>query len=343
MTEYKNLEIRLRAEHAEAESLRQIAAAISASLNMNETVSRILEETRRIIAYETGTVQLLHNNELEIIGGAGFRDKKMVMNLRFPYPEEGSLSTRAIDTKQPVFSNDVALDFPRFIQPDKSNPVHSWIGIPLIRYGEVIGLMALDSTKRGAYSRHDVELAEVIAVHVATALENARLHERAYQMAMEDALTKAGSRYRFQIEGRIMIETARRSRQNVSLIMFDIDHFKKINDKYGHLAGDKALKKIAAAAMNELRSVDMLARYGGEEFVIILPETKGEAALTVFERINNSLSRINYDDIPEKITVSAGIYSGTPESHETLENYVSKADDALYFSKKNGRNRVTLA
>ncbi len=342
VTEYKEIEIRLRANHAEAESMRQIAAAISASLNMNETVSRILEETQRVIAYDTGTVQLLHKNELEVIGGVGFSNKNAVMNLKFPYPEEGSLSTKAINSKQPVFSNDVTVDFPRFVQPDPEHPVCSWIGIPLIRYGEVIGLMALDSASRGAYSPHDVKLAEVIAVHVATALENARLHERAYQMAMGDALTKIGSRYRFQIEGRIMVETARRSKQSLSMIMFDIDHFKKVNDTYGHIAGDEVLKKMAEVAAGELRTVDLFARYGGEEFVIILPETESKAALTVFNRINKRIAELSYETVPEAVTVSAGIYSAVPEGSDTLESFVIKADEAMYLSKNNGRNRVTL-
>ncbi len=289
VTEYKEIERELRdtveivqREHSEAESLRQIAAAISSSLNMNETVNRILEEIKRVIPYDMGTVQLLNRNELEIIGGAGFKDLEKIMELSFPYPREGSLSTRAIDSKQPVISNDISIDFPQFTQPDAEHPVCSWIGIPLIRYGEVIGLMALDSFRKNAYRDHHVELAGVTAVHVAIAIENARLHEQAYQMAMEDALTGAGSRYRFRIEGRIMLETARRSEYSIAAIMFDIDHFKKVNDKYGHQSGDEVLKLISGAVKQELRAVDLFARYGGEEFVIILPEADEKAALAVF-------------------------------------------------------------
>lgn len=349
VTEYKKIEKELRdtveivqRERSDAESLRQIAAAISCSLNMNETVSRILEEIKKVIPYDRGTVQLLNNGQLEIIGGAGFKNLDKVMELRFPYPEEGSLSTLAIDSRQPVISNDIAIDFPRFRQPDIEHPVCSWIGIPLIRYGEVIGLMALDSLHKDAYQAHHVELAGVTAVHVAIAIENARLHEQAYQMAMEDALTGAGSRYRFQIEGRIMFETARRAEYSIAVIMFDIDHFKKVNDNYGHQAGDDVLKLLSAVVIEELRAVDLFARYGGEEFVIILPGADEKAALAVYNRINTRFASIDYPGIEDEITVSAGIFSAVPERVDTLEKFVERADKTLYYSKEHGRNRTTL-
>ncbi|MBI9108977.1 MAG: GGDEF domain-containing protein [Spirochaetales bacterium] len=216
------------------------------------------------------------------------------------------------------------------------------MGIPLIHYGDVIGIMALDSLKPGAYRQYHIELAQVIAVHVVIALENARLHEKAYKMAMEDALTKIGSRYRFQMEGRIMFETARRAKSSISFIIFDIDHFKKVNDNYGHLSGDSVLQMMAKAVSEEVRIIDLFARYGGEEFVVILPETEDSAALTVFKRINNKLAGINYPRIKERVTVSAGVFSGIPEKDDSMETFVSRADEALYFSKNNGRNRITL-
>ncbi|MBI9108978.1 MAG: PAS domain-containing protein [Spirochaetales bacterium] len=132
VTEYENVERKLRdtlevvqREHEQAESLRQIAAAISSSLNMGETVDRILEETKRVIPYDMGTVQLLRRNELEVIGGVGFSNKEEILKMRFPYPEEGSLSTTIVTLSSlffPMMSQQIFPDLHRRIQIKRCAP-----------------------------------------------------------------------------------------------------------------------------------------------------------------------------------------------------------------------------
>jgi diguanylate cyclase (GGDEF)-like protein len=160
-------------------------------------------------------------------------------------------------------------------------------------------------------------------------------------MAMFDSLTGVGSRHRFQIEGRLLYETAFRSRHPLSVMMMDIDHFKPVNDTYGHDAGDAILRRCAQEWAKELRTTDLLARYGGEEFVILLPETSLASTLLLAERMRERTAQILHPEIKSTITVSIGVSSRIPNSGSNLDSLVLEADTALYESKRSGRNRVT--
>ena len=335
----KTIERRLRRQNEELETLREVAQVLNASLNLEETIERIFEQTQRIIPFDTATVQLLDQGQLRVIGGYGFRDIAPIMQLRFPYPEEGSLSTVAIDSRRPIMSLDVHRDFPAFVQPDNEPAVHSWIGIPLVRHSEVIGLLAADATRRSAYEANHLSLAETIADHVAVALENARLHNETFRMAMSDDLTGVGSRRRFELEGRLLLENAQRNHQPISVLMIDIDHFKTVNDTWGHPVGDVILRRIADNSAATLRSSDVLARYGGEEFVILLPNTSSAEAAVTAERIRSTIAALENPEIERPVTVSVGLASTVPDGQLTLEEIVQRADRALYQAKDAGRDR----
>ncbi|SFP94424.1 GGDEF domain-containing protein, partial [Hydrogenimonas thermophila] len=130
----------------------------------------------------------------------------------------------------------------------------------------------------------------------------------------------------------------------LSLVIFDIDFFKKINDKYGHLAGDKVLKAFASLLMHRMRESDIVVRYGGEEFIAILPETDIKRAFVVIESIRKLVEdmKISIENNKEiSITISAGIAEYNRK--ETLDQLIKRADDALYLAKDRGRNRVEMA
>ena len=219
----------------------------------------------------------------------------------------------------------------------------SWLGIPLIRHDEVFGLMALDSYRENIYTEEHRRLAGTVGVHIAVALENARLHDETYEMAMSDTLTGAGSRRRFQVEGRLLYETAQRDGSSVCALMLDIDHFKTVNDQFGHDVGDVILKRIAAACMDELRGSDLFARYGGEEFVIMLPGSDDRDGRNLGERITDTIRNLYHAEIDRPVTISIGVACETPARGNTLDTLVHRADTALYEAKTNGRDRVVVA
>jgi two-component system cell cycle response regulator len=143
------------------------------------------------------------------------------------------------------------------------------------------------------------------------------------------------------------LERARRYSLDLALLIVDLDHFKTVNDSYGHLVGDEVLRGVSAMLQREARAVDVVARYGGEEFVVILPETAAEGAIALAERIRERVC--NSPPIPGgeygwlRVTVSIGVAT-VPTSHaNSPEELISLADQALYRAKAGGRNRVCVA
>lgn len=158
--------------------------------------------------------------------------------------------------------------------------------------------------------------------------------------ANTDSLTGLyNHKYSFNRIGEEIERHRRYGSKTFSIIMFDIDHFKKINDTYGHLKGDDILISCAGLIVNNLRNIDISGRYGGEEFVVILPETELESCFIVADRIRTAIYKTNFK-IPEKVTISGGVaeYNG----NSTVEELIKEADGKLYRAKKNGRNQVVL-
>jgi diguanylate cyclase (GGDEF)-like protein len=136
---------------------------------------------------------------------------------------------------------------------------------------------------------------------------------------------------------------ARRTNRPFSLLMFDIDHFKKINDHYGHPVGDQILRALSEQCRANSRSVDVVCRYGGEEFVIFLPETNSEVAQIVAERLRHTVMETSFptDAGPLKITISIG--AAQANERDVLKTLIERADSALYAAKRTGRNRVVVS
>ncbi len=348
ITELKEAESRLirsiqrEQDHCEElELLRQMAASISTSLDINETVQRILDETYRIIPYETASLQLRKGDVLQIIGASGFKDNEHHINKKYPLNAGSTLNAKSINDRAPVMTGDVSEDFPDFLQPDDGTVISSWLGIPLIVRGEVLGLMTLDDSRKDYFTEHDLQLARIIGDHIAIALENALFHEKAYRMAIEDSLTGVGNRHRMQLEGRLLFETAARAEEAISVAILDIDHFKDVNDNFGHDKGDIILKRIAGLCSAELRITDLLVRFGGEEFLIIFPKTDSSEAFTVCERIRKCIASQEHPELDRKVTISIGLYSSVPGNSGAMGSFIAQADKALYHSKTEGRNRTT--
>ena len=163
----------------------------------------------------------------------------------------------------------------------------------------------------------------------------------AEERARKDELTGLCNRREFFDQGRRALKQALRSKQPVSVIMMDIDHFKNINDNYGHSTGDKALQVIAKLLISTVREIDIVARIGGEEFAFVLLETGLDEAIKLTERLRLKIANtiVVRKEVPVKLTASFGVCS-CPVINETLETTLSKADEALYIAKKNGRNRI---
>ena len=164
------------------------------------------------------------------------------------------------------------------------------------------------------------------------------------ESAITDALTGMYNRHYLYEIAEKTIAQAKRLKYPLSLAIFDIDFFKKINDKYGHLAGDGVLKSFASLLMDRVRESDIVVRYGGEEFIAILPETDMKRAFVAIEAIRKMVETMEIsieEDTVISITISIGI--AEYNYNETLDQLIKRADEALYLAKKRGRNRVEMA
>jgi diguanylate cyclase (GGDEF)-like protein len=177
------------------------------------------------------------------------------------------------------------------------------------------------------------------AVHAALTINNAHLQAEVARLASSDALT--GLANRRQLDFALGREVARTVRTNepLSVALIDIDHFKDINDTFGHVAGDEVLREVAGALARSVRDVDLVARYGGEEFAIVLPNCASAGALVVVERVRAAVASVGG---AAKVTVSAGIATAAGEGTQG-DSLIAAADEALYESKRAGRDRATLA
>lgn len=176
---------------------------------------------------------------------------------------------------------------------------------------------------------------------IALYLKQRSVNEIIYRQAITDELTQIHNRRSIFVILKQEIERSKRHDRALSIVCFDIDHFKKINDTFGHQVGDKVLTLVTALASDALRSEDSIGRIGGEEYLIVLPETNVESALLVAERLRLVIAQYDYSDIAENlaVTISLGVTQYEGEG-DRLEALYQRSDDALYSAKDGGRNQV---
>lgn len=218
---------------------------------------------------------------------------------------------------------------------------HHSISYSLSHEGEHLGELVFRRNQR--FSEQEQGNLESLLATLLYPMRNTLLYRAATQSALRDPLTDTGNRIAMDQTLQREIELSRRHLQPLSLLMLDIDHFKRINDTHGHSAGDDVLKAVAASIKNQLRNVDMVFRFGGEEFLILLSNTSREAAALVGERLRFAAQAEEYiaDGRSIELTISLGCSTLLPG--ESAESLVRRADNALYVAKREGRNRLTMA
>ncbi|WP_182482124.1 sensor domain-containing diguanylate cyclase [Henriciella barbarensis] len=253
-------------------------------------------------------------------------------------PVQDTFCRRTINMEGPLVVEDAA-QHPNF----KNNPyvtaengVRFYAGIPLkTKNGFSVGtLCAVDSEPR-VLREGDLQLLEDLATIV---VEQMELREQ----AMTDDLTGALSRRAFRSEGSRLAALASRHRHPLPVICFDLDHFKAINDTFGHSAGDEVLRTISQTVQKRMRRSDVFARLGGEEFAVLLPETERRGGVEVAEALRRDISALRFDFGGKSVNVTAsfGLASFDGQIND-LDTLLQRADAALYQSKKDGRNRIT--
>jgi len=321
--------------------LYSIGKAMNYISDLKNLLQYILSQAIDITSAEKGSIMLynLETDRLNIRVLAGLEDteyQEKVNNneirCRSFKPGEG-IAGRVFMTSKPMIVNNIRED-DLFINSETSY-VHSIACIPMIVYSDVIGVINVTNKKNGKeFTEEDVEMLKAVADQAAVAVNKAQL----WDMAVTDSLTGLYVRRYFMVKLQEEIHRAERYGKRLSVIMADLDRFKKINDTYGHDAGDRALKTISQFLQKNIRDVDAIARYGGEEFVMLIPDADKEAAYCLAQRLREELAKVKFEDLPP-ITISLGIAT-FPSDSTDIEELIKKADAAMYEAKQKGRNRV---
>jgi diguanylate cyclase (GGDEF)-like protein len=217
--------------------------------------------------------------------------------------------------------------------------------VPLFVRNRVMGSLQLFGERTDSFSREDAQLLWILSLVAESMLARDYSNETLLRFAFTDFLT--GLKTRGYFEQQLEMELARSERRGtpVAVLMIDIDHFKRLNDAYGHHAGDLVLRDVAAILTHDLREIDIASRYGGEEFILLLPETDLQGAKLVAQRLRTAVEQASFfteaGANPEHVTISIGV-ALFPEEARFKRDLLEAADAALYEAKDQGRNRVVL-
>jgi diguanylate cyclase (GGDEF)-like protein/PAS domain S-box-containing protein len=320
--------------------LHVVSQGIAATLDEKEILQRASDALVDHFGYDwAGAGMLVGEDELEAVAMAGAAEHGIRLGYRQKL-DQGIIGHVA-QTRLAYLANDVSRD-PFYYHPGGAVP-GSALALPLIREGKLLGVLYMESSRPGAFGEQEVQVFETLSSQVATAIENARLYAGMQRLAITDALTGLYNLRGLNELGRREIERARRFRRPLAAIMFDIDHFKSVNDAFSHAAGNQVLAGLAERSRAIIRDIDIPARYGGEEFVILLPETDLQTACQVAERLRRAAADPPFptDCGPLPVTISLGVAASASDLPD-LAALLDRADAAMYAAKQEGRNRVCV-
>ena len=317
-----------------------IGKAMNYINDLKKLLQYILKQAIEITSAEKGSLMLydIESDLLNIRVLAGLEDVEYQdkvnnneIKCRSFKPGEG-IAGRVFLNCRPMIVNNIREDS-LFIESDQSF-VRSIACIPMVVYNDVIGVINVTNKRNGrVFTGQDVKMLKAVADQAAVAVNKAQL----YDMAVTDSLTGTYVRRYFMVKLQEEIRRAERYNKTFSIIMVDLDRFKRINDTYGHDAGDRILEAISHFLQKNIRDVDVIARFGGEEFVMLIPDADKEAAFRLAERLRQNLAKVESGDLP-RTTFSLGI-SSYPADGREVEDLIKKADAAMYAAKLAGRNQ----
>jgi diguanylate cyclase (GGDEF)-like protein len=220
--------------------------------------------------------------------------------------------------------------------------VPSLLVLPLVLHDRALGTLILGAKRRHAFGEAVRPTLEVLASHLATSLSNARMIAQLEKMATTDGLTGLLNKRAMFDDAERKVAAAARFGRALSVLIVDIDHFKKVNDTYGHDVGDTVIRGVGDVLRRHKRNTDVVSRFGGEEFVALCEQTDAKGAMLLAERIREELAKIVFHTPMGTLSVTCSIGVATfPDAGQSWEALFKSADEALYVSKRSGRNRST--
>lgn len=332
--ECSSLQNKLERTEFEAKLLMEINTALTSTFDLQEILPLILQVMTTLVNTQGVSIILMDNSDgqLKIAESYGLNNNDIERFCRYYSKLEGGIFEKVMKKAEPYFFG-----------PEHNLSIPLLMSVPLISRNSVIGFLNIHSMYRGKELTPDkISLVKALSNQASIAISNAQLFNNMKQQAIMDTNTGLHNFRYFQQALAMEIEKAVKLKKELSLIILDIDFFKKVNDTYGHLYGDIVLRELAKIMKSCVRSDDHVCRYGGEEFAIIFPNCMQITAEHIAERIRSKIEKTTSNDrrqiFKDRITVSIGVAGFHPGI--TQKELIYRADCSLYYAKKTGRNKV---
>ncbi len=332
----------------EFERFYQAAAMLGRALTPEQVMETAFDAAAAIVEYDAGVIALYERERrrhrveaVRVDAEAPLVDAEALRSLEFK--DNTGLASMVVKNRHYLPSSGEPRDLsaPVYTRKIKVDEARSLLVLPLLAGEEAIGTFTLMARAEKRFGRDVREMLSVIANQVAVSLENGLLYKRMETMATTDGLTGLTNHRTFQERFAEMLERAGRHGTRVALLLCDVDHFKKVNDNFGHPVGDEVLRRVARVLQEVPRRIDVSARYGGEEFAVLLDNVDLQQARQVAERLRTEIEKlvIETEKGPLRVTESIGI-ALYPDDGRERSTLIERADQGLYHAKHSGRNQV---
>ncbi|MHB8482396.1 MAG: sensor domain-containing diguanylate cyclase [Nitrospiria bacterium] len=345
--EIRRLKAGIRQKERELSFFINAGKLLTSSLEFKKIVQTILEQAHLLVRGQMWTLLLFDENskelKFEMIKGKYKKTFKP-----FPVKPGRGIPGTVLKTGAPILISNIKDNLKYSTEIEKkilANP-KTVLSVPIVNNKKTIGVLEMVNKEDDTgFDSKDLELLLKLVDQAAIAIERSVLFQQMSDLVVTDDLTKLFN-YRY-LEQTLDIELRRsqRYKSEISLVFLDIDHFKDVNDAYGHQAGSQVLIELGKVLIECLRDVDIIARYGGDEFVVVLPETNVETTFNIVKRLQKSIREFKFlkkRGLNLKLTVSFGI-AGFPLHAKNKQDLIKVADMAMYKAKNEGRDQILIA
>ena len=325
------------------QSLSRLGQTLSSSLDLDRTLAVVVETAIETLGADRGLLWLFTPERDALYVKVGRGVGQSVSRLPSGAGVAGHVGRVGVALRMPADRDSVP-----FPSADEPTALHQ-LAVPMVGRGRVLGVLAIlrDDAER-EFTQDDLDTLRSFAAQASVAMENVMLHQEAQRLSVTDPLTGLWNFRYFQLQADRELESASRFDRSLAMLIIDLDHFKTVNDRFGHQVGDDVLLEVARRIQAATRVPDVVARYGGEEFVVLLPGTDLDGALATAERIRAAVagSKITIttaqDIAPMSVTCSIGV-AQHPRHGTTVAGLLRTADAAMYQAKSQGRDQVVGA
>lgn len=340
--ELEDRESRIKQRLGENQILLEVSMILSRSKTPEEIFQGIVAGVMRITGMPAGSLSVYnkHNHELFLVATKGL-SSEFYKNGSYPV-RQGGLTEHILSNKDPILIPDLS-NFPAFDNPVVlKEGIRSLIAIPLIADKGPIGILYSDAFEPRRFPPSLTTSLKMLATQAVIAIQKQQAFEKIKDLSIRDPLTGLYNRRYLNKVLSSEIGRALRLNRSLSLILLDIDKFKRINDQYGHVKGDHVLQALAECFELMIRPYDILSRFGGEEFLILMSETDEHKAIASAERLRTAAAKLDLLPDGSQVTCSFGVCTLERIEKESIspKEFIECADQALYRAKNAGRNRV---